>query len=153
MVILLTGVSVSIAAVYYTINIRHQRAARQIQLFMNIYSRFDNQQLMRSLIDSRYNEWNTFEEWMEKYGPQGDREAYTNWVSLQNALQGIGHLVSEGYVRPETVSGLMGAIPTLNWERNEPIIRGLREKLGSSTLWDDVESLYHEMAKIRISKH
>jgi hypothetical protein len=120
---------------------------------MNIYSRFDNQQLMRALIDSRYDEWNTFEEWMQKCGPHADREAYTNWVCLQNALQGIGHLVSEGYVRPETVSGLMGAMPTLNWERNEPIIRGLRERLGSSTLWDDVESLYNEMIKIRGSTH
>ena len=98
--IMVAGISVGIAAIYYALNIRHQKETRQLQLFMDIYSRFDSPQIMRALIDSRYDEWNTFEEWMEKYGPHADREGYTNWVCLQNALQGIGHLVSEGQVKP-----------------------------------------------------
>jgi hypothetical protein len=43
-----------------------------------------------------------FEVW-----PNGDREFYTNWVCLQNAIQGIGSMVRDGKIQPKTVSELM----------------------------------------------
>jgi hypothetical protein len=132
--------------------LRDIKQTRQTEIFMNLLARFDNPYLMGALIESRYSDWNTFEEWLEKFGPLGDREVYTRFVCLQNAIQGIGYLVSENQVKTETVSGLMSGIITLNWERNEPVIRGMREMLGSPTIWNQNEMLYNEIINYRKSR-
>ena len=132
---------VFIGLTYYIINVRQQQENRKTQLFLSMYQRFDNPKLMRIVIDSRDFIGMSFNEWNEKYGSKGDREFYTNWVTLQNAIQGIGQMVRDGKVRPETVADLMGAIVSLNWTRNEPYIKGLREELGMSNVWRGCEDL------------
>ena len=132
---------VFIGLTYYIINVRQQQENRRTQLFLSMYQRFDDPRLMRTIIDSRDFEGMSFHDWNEKYGPNGDREFYTNWVCLQNAMQGIGEMVRVGKVRPETVSTLMGAIPRLNWARNEPFIKGLREALDAPRAWSGCEDL------------
>ena len=91
--IILTGIGLTVSMVYYASVLANQNKTRQAQLFMNLQQRFDNPQLMGALIKSRDYEGLSFEEWYEKYGPNGDREGYTDWVCLQNAIQGIGILV------------------------------------------------------------
>jgi hypothetical protein len=44
-------------------------------------------------------------------------------------------------VRPEAVDTLMGTIPRLNWDRNEPYIKGLREALDAPSAWSGCEDL------------
>jgi hypothetical protein len=97
--------------------------------------------LMRVLIDSRDFAGMSFQEWYEKYGPNGDRDFYTNWATFQNAIQGIGQLVRDGKVKPELVNNLMGAVVSLNWSRNEKFIKGLREELGMPSAWKGCEDL------------
>jgi hypothetical protein len=135
----ITGVFIGLT--YYIINVRQQQENRKTQLFLSMYQRFDDPILMRTVIDSRDFIDMSFEEWMTKYGPNGDREFYTNWVCLQNAVQGIGEMVREGKVRAETVDTLMGAIPLLNWERNKTFIIGLREELNAPRAWSGCEEL------------
>lgn len=139
---------VFIGLTYYIFNVRQQQENRRSQLFLSMYQRFDNPLLMKTVIDSRDFVGMSFKEWNEKYGPSGDREAYTSWVCLQNAIQGIGYMVREGKVDPKTVAGLMGAIIVVNWERNEPFIKGLREQLQMPDVWRGCEELYHEIRKL-----
>ena len=136
-----TILGVFIGLTYYIINVRQQQENRKTQLFLSMYQRFDNPRLMKTVIDSRDFKGTSFEDWMEKYGPNNNREFYTDWVCLQNAIQGIGSLVRDGKIKAETVNNLMGAIVALNWDRNEPYIKGLRESLGMPDVWRGVEDL------------
>jgi hypothetical protein len=126
---------------YYIINVRQQQQNRETQLFLSMYQRFDDPILMRVLIDSRDYVDMSFEDWMDNYGPNANREFYTNWVCFQNAIQGIGHMVRDGKIKPQTVNSLMGAIVALNWDRNERFIIGLREALGMPSVWKGCEEL------------
>jgi hypothetical protein len=145
---IVTILGVFIGLTYYIFNVRQQKETRKSQLFLSMYQRFDDPLLMKTVIASRDYVGMDFKEWNEKYGPRGDMETYTNWVCLQNAIQGIGYMVREGKVDPKTVDGLMGAIIVVNWERNEPFIKGLREELQIPTVWRGCEELYHEIKKL-----
>jgi hypothetical protein len=147
--IILTGLGLTVSILYYTSVLQNANKTRQIQLFMELNSRFDNPLLMRALIKSRDYEGISFDEWFEKYGPDGDREVYIDWVCLQNALQGIGLLVKSNQVKAETVEELMGSIIVLNWMRSGPIIMEMRERLGRRGAWSEVEYLYEELMKIQ----
>ena len=132
---------VFIGLTYYIINVRQQQENRKNQLFLSMYQRFDDPRLMKTLIDTRDYVGMSFDEWYTKYGPNGDKEAYMNFVCLQNAIHGIGYLVQDGKVNPETVDGLMGSIITLNWERNEPFIKGMRDLFDTQGVWNGCETL------------
>jgi hypothetical protein len=134
-------VGVFIGLTYYIINVRQQQENRRNQLFLSMYQRFDNPDLMRVFIDSRDFGDMSFEEWNNKYGPDGDRAFYTNWVCLQNAIQGIGSMVRDGKIHPKTVSNLMGAIIAANWDRNEEYIKGIRKQIGFPSAWSGCEEL------------
>jgi hypothetical protein len=134
------GLAASIT--YYAIVLSNANKTRQAQLFMSLQQRFDNPQLMGALIQSRDYEDLSFEEWNEKYGPNNNREVYTNWVCLQNAIQGIGLLVESKQVDAELVSELMGSIIVLNWIRSGPIIIEMRKSLGRESVWNQVEKIY-----------
>ena len=133
------GLAASIT--YYAIILSNANKTRKAQLFMSLQQRFDNPQLMGALIQSRDYTDLSFEEWYEKYGPNTNREVYTDWVCLQNAIQGIGLLVESKQVDAKMESNLMGSIITLNWERSGPIIIGMRKRLGREEVWNQVEEL------------
>ena len=94
---------------------------------------------MGALIKSRDYEGLSFEEWYEKYGPNIDREGYTDWVCFQNVIQGIGILVKSKQVAPQSVLDLMGSIITLNWDRSGFIIVERRERFDRPRAWSEVE--------------
>jgi hypothetical protein len=139
---------VFIGLTYYIINVRQQQENRRNQLFLSMYQRFDDPALMRTVIDSRDFKGMSYTDWMEKYGPYENREFYTNWVCLQNAIQGIGSMVRDGKIDPRTVNDLMGAIVTLNWTRNEPYIKGIRESLGMQRVWSGCEELANTLRNL-----
>jgi hypothetical protein len=148
MALVLTGLGLTVSMVYYANQLAHQNKTRKAQLFMNLQQRFDNPQLMRALIQSRDYEGIPFEEWNEKYGPNTNREIYTDWVCLQNAIQGIGLLVETNQVDAKLVDDLMGSIIYVNWKRSGPIIIELRRILGRAGAWNQVEKLYNVLQEI-----
>jgi hypothetical protein len=92
--ILLTGVSVSIAAVYYTLTLRNTNQTRQAQLFMQIYSRFDDPDWMINWAQVvRQWKWTDYEDWYSKYSPEMDIVASAQYGSVAAYFEGIGVLV------------------------------------------------------------
>jgi hypothetical protein len=156
----LTPVSLTIGVIYHIMTLRNTRKnqelslkaqehaleTRQVQLFMNVYSRFDNPVLMNSFVKAYYQEWSDFDDWFLKYGPQGDIDGYASWIFLNNSIQGIGVLVRKNLVDVGIVYDLMGTMVALHWEKAEPLVRGMRERF-QVKMYNDVELLYNELRK------
>ena len=156
----LTPISLTIGVIYHIMTLRNTRKnqelslksqeqaleTRQVQLFMNVYSRFDNPVLMNSYVKAAYQEWSDFDDWYTKYGPQSDVDGYASWLHLNNSIQGIGVLVRKNLVDVGIVYDLMGTMVARHWEKAEPLVRGLRERF-QVKMYNDVEFLYNELRK------
>ena len=157
----LTLFSVPVGVFYHIMTLRNTRKnqelslksqeqaleTRQVQLFMNVYSRFDNPVLLNSFVKALYSqEWSDFDDWYMKYGPQGDIDGYASWLFLNNSIQGIGVLVRKNLVDVGIVYDLMGTMVARHWEKAEPLVRGLRERF-QVKIYNDVEFLYNELRK------
>ena len=85
--ILLTGISLTVAAAYYTFTLRNTRRnqeltleTRQTQLFMDIYKTWASKEFQRDLEQMRYIwEFDGFDDFFEKYGVENNPEDHAIW--------------------------------------------------------------------------
>jgi hypothetical protein len=96
-------------------------------------------------------EYEDLEDFMSKYGPFVDDEAFATWASIAAFYQGIGVLVQRNMIDIEMVNDLLGDSIITSWEKMGPEIIESRSKSGkrfSPTLWKDFEYLYNEIIKM-----
>jgi hypothetical protein len=155
--ILLTGLTVSIAAIYYTLTLRYTRRnqelqleTRQAQLFMQIYDRFVSREFQldwRAFL-WKY-EWDNYDDFMEQtYGVE-NIEVSSNISSIFHYFEGVGVLVEEGLIDVNLVAKLLSASVIQCWEKVEPYVREQRERFGLPRIFDKTEYLYNEMKRVR----
>jgi hypothetical protein len=144
--IVLTGIGLIIALTYYSLQIRNQNKTRQAQTYMPIYARFQEKEFMKKYIDIlNLWEWETPQEFHEKYGPRADLDAYSDYMNVNTYFTGIGVLVKRGLIDKELVNDLMGDIVVRFWEKNEDYIYFIRELRDWPTLGEHFEYLYGVM--------
>jgi len=144
--IVLTGIGMMIALMYYAFQIRNQNKTRQAQLYMPIYARFQEKDFMKKYIDIlNLWDWDTPQEFHEKYGPRVDMDAYSDYMNVNTYFTGIGVLVKRKLISPDLVNDLVGDVLVRFWERNEAYLHYLRELRDWPTLGEHFEYLYHVM--------
>ena len=133
--IILTGIGLTVSILYYTITLQNanktqklQLETRQAQLFMNIYNQYLQRENIKANDSVFHMEFESLEEFEEKYGRESNPEAYHDWSYHQNYWEGIGVLVREGLINIRLVALLDGGGIIYNWEKFEPIIKEYRKK-------------------------
>ena len=148
--IIFAGISIGVAAIYYALNIRHQRVTRQAQLFMQIYSRFDDPDWMLNWAQVvRQWEWTDYEDWYSKYSPEMDIEAAVQYGSVAAYFEGIGVLVYKNLIDVDLVADLMSRNIRIFWEKMGPIIKERRIRYGTEYVWEWNEWLYNKISKLQ----
>ena len=162
--ILLTGLTVSLAAIYYTLTLRYTRRnqelalkaqeqaleTRQAQIFMQIYNQSHNDPSFIKAFGRIFelvgtNPVKSYEEFQKIRENEQDRDAISR-VSF--FYEGVGVLVKEGYVSIRLVALLMTGMTRLWWEGlyKSSIVEG--RKLMNSLRWmSEAEYLYDELMK------
>ena len=154
------SLGVFVAAVYYVLNIQNNRRnqqqqleTRQAQLFMQIYSRFDDPDWMRNWAEVvRQWEWTDYDDWHSKYSPEENIEASVMYGSIAAYFEGIGVLVYRKLIDVEQVADLMARNITIFWEKMGPIIKERRVRYNNEYVWEWNEWLYKEIKKHQINR-
>lgn len=144
--IVLTGIGLMIALIYYALQIRNENATRQAQLLMQVYSRLDTPEKVRALQEVFLWEFRDFDEFVEKYW---NPEDYNKLGTLVLFFGGAGTLVRTGDLPIEKVSLLIGGLTILMWEKFDPIKEELRKFWNMPGWAGSWEYLYHELVKHR----
>jgi hypothetical protein len=152
--ILLTGLTVSIAAIYYTLTLRYTRRnqdlqleTRQAQLFMNFYENYRSQEFRKNYYDYVFvQEWTDYDDFMEKYGPQSNMETFSGNGSVIGFFEGIGFLLKIRLIDIQHVDELLRNSFLLFWRRFEPYLIGSREAL-QLEVYPNIEYLANELQK------
>jgi hypothetical protein len=156
--ILLTGFTVSIAAIYYTLTLRYTRRnqdlqleTRQAQLFMQIYSQWNSMEMGREyqrVIDS---EWTDIDDFLEK--DYTDIESKTGFRTVARFFEGIGVLVHRGLIDVTFVDDLMSGATIRYWEKIAPMIKEWRIRYNWPQAVEWVEYLYNQVKPIVEEQH
>ncbi len=88
--IIFAGVSIGVAALYYTLTLRNTQRAqqlqletRQAQLFMQAYSKFIDREFQKSFFEIVHQwEWDDYDDFMAKYGLKTNSEETSKWGSV-----------------------------------------------------------------------
>ncbi len=150
--IVLTGIGMIIALVYYGFQIRNQNRTRQVQLFMSLYSQMRSKEFVRDTRELSSWQWEGFEDFRNKYGSRADKEANTLYYSIANFFDGIGVLVRRGEIDPKLVEELMSSWIIWFWEKFGDIIKEYR-KVSYPQYLESVEYLYNKIKPIATEEH
>jgi hypothetical protein len=124
---------------------------RQAQLFMNIYTRANEVDFWENYIEIRQWEWESFEEYNEKYVLRPEMRAKFN--SVGTFFEGMGVMVKRHHIDVTVVDDLLsGPIMSL-WQKFEPMILENRKRRNMPTHWEWFEYLYEEVRKVSEMEH
>ena len=144
--------SLSIAIIYYAINVRNANRnqqltidTRQAQLLMQIYNKYTETELMKQQMDIVNMEYDGVEEFWSKYGPNSNPVMYTSFARLGYFFDGIGVLLKRGLVDSAALYDLMGVHVLQYWNGwYGPLMPGLREKWSNPHAYEMFEYLAEE---------
>ena len=149
--IVLTGLGIIGAIVYYTLTLRNATKTRQAQLFMSIYNRFHEVEFWKHLQEIRQWEWESLEEYYEKY--DSNPEMAAKWVSIGSFFEGMGVMVKRNLIDVTVVDDLMSGPLMGLWQKWEPTILEQRRRRNMPTMWEWYEYLYEEVRKVSEREH
>jgi len=140
---------------YYVLIVRNsqrtqqqQLETRKAQLFMQLYDRFTSTRFHRQGNAIRFQwEWSDFDDFIEKYGPENNLEAWADMLTVFTVFEGMGLLVKKKLVDVNMVDELMLGLITRTWESFETLIPEYRERFNWPQAGRSFEYLYNEMKR------
>jgi hypothetical protein len=145
--IVLTGVGLIIALVYYSMTLRYTSKARQRQLIMQRSQTYSVEYQKAWSEVMNMSDWEDAEDWVKKYGQRANPEANSKWMYIMR-IYGLGGIHLQEGADPDLLFKLypLSAIIPL-WEQFEPIIMFIRESIKDPHMWEPLEYLYNEAKK------
>jgi len=141
-----TVFSVMVGVVFAIVELRNISRAQQMELIMNIFSRFANREFIIAWEKLRTRESKGYEEYMKKYG----------WVEVTQVsamFEGLGVLVNRRFVDIDLVRELLSESTKMTWEKVKPMVEDARKQLPQRKPGEYIpvyqmwEYLYNEMQK------
>jgi len=151
--LVLTGLGLTASILYYTMTLRNQNKTRQTQLFMQIHSALQSPEIQKNFYEILNQEWETPEEYMTKYGPKTNPDAYSKRAHIALIFENVGILLSRGLVDITLVRDMMTGGIIMFYEKLEPVIKYVREEENNPTWNEWVEYLYKQIKPISNQRH
>lgn len=123
--IVLTGIGVIVAVTYYAMNLRTANKARKGQLLMQAFARLDSPGRAQAVGHMLGWEFNSFEEFIEKYGP--DTMHWDTFSIIHVYFEGLAPLVRHGHLDIDYVASLIGGALEEYWNKMSPIKEEMKE--------------------------
>lgn len=157
---LVAATSVTVAVIYYILTLRaNQRTmrltldTRQAQLFLQLYTTFTSYDFKTKWNDVMHVwEWKDYDDYMSKYG-FFNQEEFPKFDMVGTFFEGVGVLVKRNLIDVTLVDDLMSGHVVSSWERFEPLIMDIRNRMNWPQCLEWWEYLYHEIKGIVEKQH
>jgi hypothetical protein len=137
--------SVTLAAIYYVWQIRHQTKMRQTDLVMRLYSTYYSKEFTEALTRYLTADFRNYDDFVEKYGPiPSENPVQIAFQMVSTFFEGVGELLHKKLIDIELVEDLFAV--ELYWTKAEPLMKDLRKQFAPE-LWEWFEYLHNEMKK------
>jgi hypothetical protein len=146
--VMIAALSVVVGVTYYIFNLRMTLETRQAQLFMQLYSIYESKDFMKDYTDIWRYEYTDINDWMQKYHPLKNPEAYASFMRIGRFYEGVGILVEKKLIPMELVVQLMREAILFNWDRLKVYAYGQRE-VTNLPIWAHFEKLAQEIKSMQ----
>ena len=143
----LAAIGFLVASIYYTLTLRNQNRTRQAQLFMQIYGVFRTEEFQDNITGIMSWKWNDYDDFLEKYGPNTNPNAWRALGSIAGYFEGIGLMVNKKLIDISLVENLMSTHIIYFWEKISPLSIELRRDFNRPQIDVWKEYLYNEIKK------
>ena len=146
------SLGVFVAAVYYIFNVRSNQKiirttleTRQTQLYMQLFTQYNNKDFMKDFAKVAYDmEYKDLEEWTRKYDARADRETWASWARVGRFFDGTGILVRRGLIDVDLVIDELRELILFSWDKMKPWVFEARVEMNSPHTWENFEYLAEE---------
>jgi hypothetical protein len=148
--LVLTGIGLIIALIYYTLTLRNTNRTRQADMLMRLHSEWGNkyhQDAAWTVLSLDFGDYSEFE---SKYGPITEgKEVHMELYRVGWFFNGLGMLLHKGFVDIDLIVELFGYMVIWLWEIIEPVIIAGRELYGQPKTLEWYEYLHKELIKYK----
>lgn len=145
---------------YYVLAVRNtqknqqlQLETRQAQLFSTIYTLASDMAIIKKWADFKFTwEYEDYDDFMKKYGPITNPEAFSYFMLKSLQMEGIGVMVKRGLLNIGFIADWVSGTIVDDWEKLEPIVREYRVRESFPHFQAYHEYLYNEVKKYK-DKH
>jgi len=92
-------------------------------------------------------EFKDLDDYMKKYGPTTNIEAWASTESVTAFFEGVGVLLHNKLINLGLVDDLLSSPIKYTWEKIEPLVKERRKRRKRPQIWEWFEYLYNEMQK------
>jgi len=130
-------------------NQKKQLETRQAQLFMPLFETYRNKEFRRQVREIQDQKWEDHNDFMEKYGPVNNPDAFSSRVAVSSYFDGIGVLLKKNLLDINMVNDLIGNSIISVWEKIGTMLIKTRERTQNPFIYNDFEYLYLEIYNYR----
>lgn len=138
--IAVASASVTVAAIYYVWQIRHQTKIRETDLIMRLYSTYGSKEYQDAWARVDANEIRNYNEYVKKHGLR-------DYIQCGSFYEGIGVLLKKKLIEINLVDALFSVPLKLAYEKMKPLIEDNRKQLHDPRVFEHFEYVYNEMKK------
>jgi len=146
--IVLTGIGIIVAIIYYTLTLRNTSKARQRELILQRFQGYSFE-YMEAFVDvENFTDWEDSNDFLEKYGPEKNPEAFSKYLYTMSIYNLAGVFLKEKIADAELIFQLYQPNTIIGmWEKFEPLTLALRERRKYPEYREPFEFLYNEAKK------
>jgi hypothetical protein len=153
-------ISVPVGVAYHILTLNNTRKSqqmqletRQAQLFMQIYSTWSSDELVKIRRELMSWTWTDYDDFHKKYGEKNNPEAFLSYIKLGTWFEGVGVLVKRKLIDPTFVDDLMSGSTMWGWETFGSIVKERRVRDNTPYYYEFWEYLYDEVSAIAHKQH
>ena len=150
--VLVTGTSVTIAAIYYAIILREQARNRRIALTNSVVQQVSSEAGVRSVIEQFQMKWRDIEDFRAKYDSDVNLDNSTKRHSYWIQMDTLGYLLKNKLVEPDIIYISGGWMAMMLWVRFKPLIEELRRTEMGMDAYSYFEFLAKEMFRMKMER-
>jgi len=151
--IVLTGLGIIGAIIYYSLTLRNANKTRELQIFMNIARSLNSEETQKTWAELMNADFTDYDDYMSKYDSSVDPEFWGKRGAIWWNYNAVGYLLMDGYISIDLVHKLLGILAVLQWRKWGGIILEIRESQGLSNYFTGFEYLVNEILKYEKEHH
>lgn len=147
--IVVAAISVVIGVIMSLLSIRNFANSRKAALFTDFQSRAYDTDFMKDLlvINSGWS-WNDVDDFMEKYGPETNPDAFAKFSAVGSYFDGMGTLLRVKLIDSKHIPELTAIAIIGFWEKIESIARDMALLFRRPEAFGDIKYLYDMVHKL-----
>ena len=157
--VLITGVSVTVAAIYYMftlrINQRNMKATletRRLQFITQFTEKLNNEEGEKKMVELLNMKWTDWDDFEKKYGSDNNLHNVAIRNEIGRYYDVLGYLLREKLVDAETIYSFTATNAILLWTKQKGLVEyQMKQYFGEDHL-RDYEFLAQEMMKIKLKR-